>query len=118
MKFQFLLLLLFVYHTVFAEKTSMPSYAAIDKKALQIPDSLTKTTDGIAHYINANFQNESDKSRAIFIWVASNIQYDLANMYAINFYEKAEDKIAKALNTRKGICENYVNLFNDIGKIH
>ncbi len=35
-------------------------------------------------------------------------------MYAINFYEKKEDKIAKPLKTRKGICENYADLFNDI----
>jgi hypothetical protein len=35
-------------------------------------------------------------------------------MYAINFYEKREDKISKPLQTRKGICENYATLFNDI----
>lgn len=35
-------------------------------------------------------------------------------MFAINFYEKKEDKIAKPLKTRKGICENYASLFTDI----
>jgi len=35
-------------------------------------------------------------------------------MYAINFYEKEEEKIEKPLRTRKGICENYAALFTDI----
>ncbi len=35
-------------------------------------------------------------------------------MFAINFYEQKEEKIAKPLKTRKGICENYAALFNDI----
>lgn len=99
---------------IFAQKTAVNEFSAIDKKALQIPDSLTKTTDQIANYITANFTTDNDKSRAIFIWVASNIQYDIDNMFAINFYEKREEKIAKPLRTRKGICENYASLFTDI----
>ncbi|MEO6818678.1 MAG: transglutaminase domain-containing protein [Ginsengibacter sp.] len=97
-----------------AQKAVIHEFASIDKKALQLPDSLTKTTDDIAKFINANFTNDNDKARAIFIWVATNIQYDIENMFAINFYEKREDKISKPLRTRKGICENYATLFNDI----
>lgn len=97
-----------------ATKTVVNPYAAIDKKALSLPDSLTKTTQEIADYINTNFTTDKDKVRAIFIWVASNIQYDIENMFAINFYEKKDVKISKALQTRKGICENYAAVFNDI----
>jgi hypothetical protein len=110
------LILLFILttQTIFAQKVTVPEFSAIDKKALQLPDSLTKTTDLIASYITSNFATDKDKSRAIFIWVASNIQYDIDNMFAINFYEKKEDKISKPLKTRKGICENYATLFTDI----
>ena len=100
--------------TIFAQKATVNEFSAIDKKALQLPDSLTKNTDLIASYITSNFSTDKDKSRAIFIWVASNIQYDIDNMFAINFYEKKEEKIAKPLRTRKGICENYASLFTDI----
>ena len=89
-------------------------YLEIDKKALLLPDSLTKSTEAIASYIKANFHSNEDKVRAIFIWVASNIRYDVPNMYVINYYEKKEDKIAKPLQTREGICENYAALFTDI----
>jgi hypothetical protein len=100
--------------TIFAQKTTVYEFSTIDKKALQLPDSLTKNTDQIASYITSNFSTDKDKSRAIFIWIASNIQYDIDNMFAINFYEKKEEKIAKPLRTRKGICENYASLFTDI----
>ena len=106
-------LLLFI-QTIFAQKPTVNIYAAIDKKALQLPDLLTKTTDGIASYVTANFSTDNEKARAIFIWIASNIQYDFDNMFAINFYEQREDKIAKPLKNRKGICENYAALFNDV----
>jgi transglutaminase/protease-like cytokinesis protein 3 len=89
-------------------------YAAIDAKALLIPDSMTRSTEAISSYINANFHSNQDRVRAAFIWVASSIRYDVPNMYAINYYEKKEDKIAKPLQTRQGICENYAALFTDI----
>jgi hypothetical protein len=97
-----------------AQKSSVNLYAAIDKKALQIPDSLTTTSGSIASYMSSIFTSDKDKTRAIWIWVATNISYDIENMFAINFYEKKEEKIAKPLATRKGICENYAFLFNDI----
>ena len=111
---KFILLLILTTQTIFAQKTTVIEYAIIDKKALQLPDSLTKTTDKIAAYMTSNFETDKDKARAIFIWVASNIEYDIDNMFAINFYEKKEAKIAKPLSTRKGICENYAGLFTDI----
>ena len=89
-------------------------YDAIDKKALLLPDEQAKTTEAISHFVNANFKTEKEKVRAVFIWVASNIRYDIDNMYAVNFYEKEEEKILKPLKTRKGICENYAALFVDI----
>lgn len=105
---------IFLVHTIYAQLNSTKEYSLTDKKALLLPDSLTRTTDDIANFVNVNFKTEKEKTRAIFIWIASNIQYDVANMFAINFDEKTEEKIAKPLKTRKGICENYAALFNDI----
>jgi hypothetical protein len=117
----FLFTLLLGY-PVLAQKTTKSSgkpieqspYAAVDAKALTLPGAQSYSTKSIAEYISANFTTDSDKVRAAFIWTASNIEYDAANMYALNFYEKTEDKIEKALKTRKGICENYAYVFNDI----
>lgn len=97
-----------------AQKIIVNEYSSIDKKAIKIADSLTTTTKGIAGYIKTNFKTDKEKVRAIFIWVAGNIEYDIANIYAINFYETKENKINKALKTKKGICENYAALFTEI----
>jgi hypothetical protein len=86
-------------------------YAHIDARALQWPDSATGTVEQLASYVTHHFQTPRERTRAIFIWIANNIQYDLDNMFAINFYEQDSEKIAKPLSTRKGICENYAALF-------
>ncbi len=109
------LLLLAGFTPAFAQKPSVSNpYAALDKRALQIPDSLTKTTIAIARYVAANFKSDSEQTRAVFAWMANHIEYDLANMYAINFYEKSEEKIAKVLSTRRGICDAYAATFAEI----
>src|ERR1035437_8884184 len=68
------------------KKISNP-YELTDKKVLAIPETQTGTTLSIARYIATNFTEDSDIVRAIFIWTASNISYDVENMFAINFYE-------------------------------
>ena len=104
-KWTFLLVTLFTHQLLFAQKITTINYSVIDKKALLLPDSLTKNTSDIAKYILANFKTNNEKVRAVFIWIATNIAYDVENMFAINFYEKREDKISKPLINRKGICE-------------
>lgn len=89
-------------------------YATIDRVALAIPVEKTTNTKDIASYILANFKSDNEKARAIFIWAASNFEYDVENMFALNFNEKQEDKIARVLKTRKGICENYAAVFQDL----
>ena len=108
------LLFILAIQPIRAQTSALKEYSAVDKKALQLPDSLSKSTEQISDYINSSFTNDLDKTRAIFIWIASNIQFDIDNMFALNFYGTKEDKIAKALNSRRGICENYAELFTDL----
>ncbi len=109
----FIILMLFT-QVPFAQKASVASFATIDQTALRLPEAEAQTTESISRYIQTHFTKEEEKVRAIFIWVAGNIRYDVANRYAVNFYEKKEDKIQKSLQNRKGICENYAALFNDL----
>ncbi len=89
-------------------------FTLVDKIALQIPDSLSKTSEDISDYVNSNFISQTDKSRAIFIWIVNNIQYDIENMFAINFYQNTNEIIEKVMRTRKGICMHYAELYNSI----
>ena len=85
---------------VFSQKQVVNVYPGLDKVALQLPDSLTKTTDDISGYINMHFITDLEKTRAAFIWIVTKIQFDIDNMYAINFYEKKEDKRRKTEDRR------------------
>jgi hypothetical protein len=89
-------------------------YATTDKTALQLTAANVKTTQDIADYVNAHFRANEDKARAVFIWTATNIQYDVANMFALNFHETRQEKIDKTLKTGRGICENYAAVFADV----
>ena len=107
------LLLVFLAHA--QKPTAKPNqYALTDALALRLPDSSSGQVATIADYVNAHFTTPTEKTRAVFVWIANNIQYDVVNMFALNFYEDPAEKISKPLKTRKGICENYASLFTAI----
>jgi len=89
-------------------------FTQVDKIALQIPDSLTKTSTDIATYINSNFASQSDKARAIYVWITNHIEYDIANMFALNYYQNDTQIVEKVLHTRTGICMHYAELYNSV----
>lgn len=112
MKTSFIILLCIAASPVWAQKAAVrATFATTDAKAVKWPDSATTSADRLGDYVAANFPTPPERIRAIFVWIANNIQYDLANMYALNFYEDQAEKIAKPLRTRMGICENYAALF-------
>ena len=92
------------------------NYTSIDKKMAEIPSNLTTSTDSIAKYINTHFKTENDKIRAAFYWTAANISYDIENMFVVNYNETRQDRIAKTLKTKTGICVDYAVVFNEIAK--
>ncbi len=91
-------------------------YSLVDAKMAVIPASSTTSTDAIAKYINSNFKTETDKIRAVFYWTASNISYDVANMFAVNFNETVQEQIARTLKTKKGVCIHYAVVFNELSQ--
>ncbi|RKS95159.1 transglutaminase superfamily protein [Flavobacterium limicola] len=91
-------------------------YVGVDAKMGAIPANVTTSTQAIANYINANFKTETDKIRAVFYWTASNITYDIPGMNAVNFNETVQQKIAKTLKTKKGVCIHYASVFNDLSQ--
>jgi hypothetical protein len=89
-------------------------FSSVDNTMLQIPDSSTKSTQSIARFIDRKFTNQNDKIRAVFYWVAKNIQYDIKNMYVVDFLEDKKELIDKVLRTRKAVCFGYAVLFCEI----
>ena len=92
-------------------------FALVDAKMTVIPANAANSTEAVAKYINANFKTENDKIRAVFYWTASNISYDVENMFAVNSKETPQDRITKTLKTKKGICGDYATVFNEIANL-
>ena len=85
-----------------------------DTRGPDIPKGETGSTASIARFINSNFKTDRDRFHAIHTWVINNIQYDTDSMYQINWNKGEDARITEALRRRKGVCENFAALFNDI----
>jgi hypothetical protein len=105
---------IFLFISFLSNAQKPNAFQYIDQKMAKIPDSLTKSTSKIAHFINTNFKTDDEKIRAVFYFTATKIDYDVINMLTINLNLKPEEIINKTLNTRKGVCINYAEVFNDI----
>lgn len=81
-----------------------------------IPVNSTTSIEAITRYINANFKTDKDKIRAAFYWTASNISYDVTNMFTADFDETEQGKMARTLQTKKGVCINYAVVLNALSR--
>jgi hypothetical protein len=112
MKNSYILLSFFFSLIIYGQANS--GYDLVDKKMGTIPLNSSTSIDAIAKYINANFKTEEDKIRATFYWTASNISYDVVNRFAVRIKQTPEERIAKTLKNKKGICCDYAAIFNTI----
>ena len=111
-KLLFVILLLLLNSVLYPQKRI--DFTSIDNLMSQIPDSLTRSTSGIAGFINSNLNNQKDKAYAIFTWITNNVQYDVDNMFNIEFYQNSINNVAEVLNSRIGICMHFADLFKEI----
>jgi len=82
--------------------------------SVDIPRLLTTTTSDIASYIKNNYNTDLERTRAIYTWITTNIRYSTDSANSINMRDDKDAKITFALRRRKGVCENYAAIFNDI----
>ncbi|MEZ4956043.1 MAG: transglutaminase domain-containing protein [Saprospiraceae bacterium] len=104
----FLLLILFIStgFTLLYSQTNK-YYKSVDKIIKECPLDSTNNIHNLADFINDHFTEADQKIRAVYVWVAQNITYDVENI----FEEKPRNPI---LETRKGTCQDFSNLFKNI----
>jgi hypothetical protein len=112
MRYCLIVILSLTFSLLNAQKTV--NFGEVDKLAQQLPESLSKSIDEIAKYINDHFSTQLDKSRAIYAWIAKNINYDIENIFTVNFYQSSSEIVADVLISKKGVCMHFAELFNDI----
>ena len=110
------LLLLFV--TFFNYTTFCQPFDKFDSLAKIIPDSISKSPESFAKYLSDKFQTEDKIVRALYVWLATNISYDLDKYDSIlslgGYYSTNQDLISGTLKHKKGVCENYAAIFERI----
>lgn len=108
--FSFLLFLLFYI----SSKSQGYTNGGVENVMQRIPSHLTHATSDIAEYVKQHFTTEKEKVFAIYKWITANIRYSTDSANNINLGPDPQAKITAALRRRKGVCENYAALFNDI----
>ena len=89
-------------------------YRETDRLALNIPASQTNSTADIAAFINSHFDTDNKKVRAAYMWVISHIKYSTDSLHRVILNEDRDQLVTFALRRRKGVCENFAAIFDDI----
>lgn len=101
-------------------------FESLDAAVRSYPDF--SDADKLAARINKDFKTDTDKARAIYTWIGTNIGYDMKALYSqqnggIAFsYTTPEDRlqkerafrlnlVKKTMRSKKAICEGYASLF-------
>ncbi|MCY7409293.1 MAG: hypothetical protein LH473_03395, partial [Chitinophagales bacterium] len=83
----------------------------IDAYAKATPESKTKDIETLVKYLMIPAREDSEKVRSIFTWETSHITYDWA-AYQNGTYSSQQS--ATTLKRRKGVCQNFSDLFTDL----
>lgn len=81
---------------------------------VNIPSSETSTTTDISAFIKKHFDSDDKKISAIYNWITSNIKYDADSIHYVILDEDNEQRATFALRRKKGVCENFAAIFNDL----
>lgn len=92
----------------------------LQKKTIEKPTPSALHTLPLAKKITRNCNSKSEKSAAIFHWIATHIEYDneLHNSKKLQkeFYTSEENVIEKVLERKKALCGGYAFLYQRLCK--
>lgn len=111
------ILLLLLFGAVESTWSQNSDYRKIDKHALQTPESATESFVDLAAYLVQSAQNDFEKARAIYTWVATHIAYDQERFDKRDwkFYDKI-NRAEDALMYRKTVCIGFAQLFQALAE--
>ncbi len=89
------------------------NYNKIDDHALNAPSSAETSIESLASYLVAPARNEREKARAIFRWIAENIDYNIEGYFSGDFGAQDANDLLKS---RKSVCDGYSDLFESLAK--
>lgn len=103
-----MIVFIFIFGIIFRTKGQ---FQQIDNVMLHIPSQHESTIESLVKFIELNSQNETEKARAAFCWIANNIKYD-ARKYMKGKPGNFEPQ--KVFKKRKAVCAGYANLYQTL----
>ncbi|HMK04087.1 MAG TPA: transglutaminase domain-containing protein [Ferruginibacter sp.] len=77
-----------------------------------IPAANCVSVDALASYIKQNYNSDSARIRAIYLWVTNNISYDVPRLLAREQRNSTPAQAAaETLTSRTAVCQGYADLF-------
>lgn len=89
---------------------SQLDYSTVDRQSLLVPESLESYQEISAH-LTSRLQTDTEKVRALYIWISHNIRYDLSQLNTGARYNTSLELVEEALELRLGVCQHYSELF-------
>ena len=81
------------------------------------PKSKAKTTELLSNYLTEPFKLEDEKFAAIYFWIAKNINYDISKRNLNRTYLYSSELVEEVMKNRKGVCQHYAELFNELSRL-
>lgn len=92
-------------------------FKKIEKHVANTPISKTKNTRVLSAYLTNAFEQEDEKFAAVYFWVAKNIYYDVKSRYESPVYKTVEEITDEVMKKKKGVCQHYSELFNELSRL-
>lgn len=88
-------------------------YTEIDSYVRNCPNAIKKDPEALVSYFEYIADSDLEKARAIYVWLADNISYDVKS---INKNKRGDNSALGVLNSKRAVCEGYARLFEFFGK--
>lgn len=117
--------LLFTFNYVSAQQIH-----PVDAKVLAYPKSFAGI-DKLAEKIQSDFTTDYDKARAVYVWIANSVTYDMKlaqnpttdvikyeskEQFDKKVEELRQKRINQAFRSRKGVCQHFTELYHEIAE--
>jgi len=107
------LLTLFMITLLFAQK-AFPGEWDADSLVSTIPSGVTRSPGMFASYLETAFTEDEARVKALYIWLAKEIDYDVRNAKADVRIGSISELVDETLKTRKAVCQGYAEVFRQV----
>ncbi|PKP33955.1 MAG: hypothetical protein CVU00_08980 [Bacteroidetes bacterium HGW-Bacteroidetes-17] len=106
-----IILILLLSVPCLSQKSAFEHIATIISK---IPKSKSTATESVANYVKSEFKHSEDQLKAAFYWTATNIDYAVEDLNRDVLYESNQALINDALRKKRGVCQAFAEIFNEL----